>query len=176
MRSNLLRMAALCLLVLIGSGRAWGADAIPTESVEEMLTDSQISAVEAESLCAEIQHTDWEGITRERALALAPTLKEGIENAEAAGLLRGFLAVALQDTDCAEPPADVLDEALRYLFANDADTIVIDEASMPDYNRCLPLRTYPEGKEPAPRDPQEVLRGLPDPLPPLTDGPEMREV
>jgi hypothetical protein len=215
-------VAALCLLIPIGSGLAWGADEIPADrdpwgtlrtppgvTVKEIhpaatngadqaiwflgsalaLTDMEalgsspayydfedfeamLTAAAAESLCAEIQRAGWEGITRERALALAPTLGRGIEKAEAAGLLRGFLAVTLQDTRCAEPPADVLDEALRYLVANDRDTIVIDEASMPDYNRCLPLRTDP----PAPRDPQEVLRGLPDPVPPLTDVPKMREV
>jgi hypothetical protein len=179
MRPNFLRMAALCLLILIGNARAWGADAIPAENFQEMLTHPPISAVAAESLCAEIQRTGWEGITRERALALAPTLKAGIEKAACAGLLRGFLAVALQDTRCAEPPAGVLDEALRYLgrfvesraAANDGDTIVIDEASMPDPSRCLLLRTNPQGGPPAPRDPQEVLRGLPDPVPQLTDGP-----
>ena len=74
-----------------------------------------LSEAEAKSLCAEIAQTGWDWITRERALALAPALNGGIEKAYDAGLLRGFLAVALQDTGCAEPPAEVLAEALRYL-------------------------------------------------------------
>jgi hypothetical protein len=165
MRSNVLRAATFCLLILIGNALAWGADAPGGDRTGAIVKPGE---AEAESLCAEIVQSGWEGITLERALDLAPTLRESLETAADAGLLRGFLAVALQDTTCAEPPADVLGEALRYLswLAELRDTIVIDMASLPDYNRCLPLRIYPEGEGPAPRDPQEILRGLPDPLPP----------
>lgn len=105
MRSNVLRVATFCLLIPIGSALSWGADA----------TTPRLPWEEAENLCAEVRQTGWKEISRESALALAPTLKEDIEKTDDAGLLRGFLAVALQDTTCAEPPADVLAEALRYL-------------------------------------------------------------
>ncbi|HEX4498345.1 MAG TPA: hypothetical protein VIE43_21895 [Thermoanaerobaculia bacterium] len=165
MRSNVLRAATLGLLILIGSALAWGADAPGGDRTAGIVKPDE---AEAESLCAEIVQSGWEGITLERALDLVPTLRENIETAADAGLLRGFLAVALQDTTCAEPPADVLGEALRYLDRSVElrDTVVVDMASLPDYIRCFPLRTYPEGEGPAPRDPQEILRGLPDPLPP----------
>jgi hypothetical protein len=148
MRSNVLRVAALrvaalCLLILIGNTRAWSADP-PGASGDDpsvwsvdgvVITDTValgnppvyfnfglfgetppvLAETEAENLCAEIGRTGWDWITRERALDIAPGLAPGIEEAEDAGLLRGFLAVALQDTGCAEPPADVLAEALRYL-------------------------------------------------------------
>jgi hypothetical protein len=168
MRSNVLRVVTLCLLILIGNAFAWGADAPVGDRTGAIVTPDE---AEAESLCAEIVQSGWEGITPERALELAPTLRESIEKAADAGLLRGFLAVALQDTTCAEPPADVLGEALRYLswLVELRDTIVVDMASLPDPNRCLLLRTNPEGGAPAPRDPQEILRGLPDPLPPRED-------
>lgn len=74
-----------------------------------------LSEDEAKSLCAEIQRAGWTGITLEQALAAAPSLKEDLQKAADAGLLRGFLAVVLQDKGCSEPPAEVLSEALRYI-------------------------------------------------------------
>lgn len=71
--------------------------------------------VEAKSLCAEVQKVGWEKITLEQALAAAPSLEKLLREAEAAGLLRGFLAVALHGKGCSEPPADLLAEADRYL-------------------------------------------------------------
>ena len=57
----------------------------------------------------------WTGITLERALAAAPSLKAALRKAADAGLLRGFLALVLQGKGCSEPPADVLAEAQAYL-------------------------------------------------------------
>ncbi len=74
-----------------------------------------LSEAEANGLCAEIQRVGWAGITMERAIVLAPVLKQDLEEAAAAGLLRGFLAVALQGKGCSEPPADVLAEAGEYV-------------------------------------------------------------
>jgi Ca-activated chloride channel family protein len=82
------------------------------EAFEEMSTTW--AEAEAKGLCAEIQRTGWEGITLERALAAAPALKENLQKAADAGLLRGFLAVVLHDRGCSEPPADVQAEAQRY--------------------------------------------------------------
>jgi hypothetical protein len=73
------------------------------------------SETEAKSLCAEIARAGWEGITLERALAAAPSLKAALQKAADAGLLRGFLAVVLHGKGCSEPPADVRAEAQKYL-------------------------------------------------------------
>jgi len=73
------------------------------------------SETEAKSLCVEIARAGWEGITLERALAAAPSLKAALQKAADAGLLRGFLAVVLHGKGCSEPPADVRAEAQRYL-------------------------------------------------------------
>ncbi len=83
------------------------------DAFEEMRTT--FAEAEAKGLCAEIQRAGWAGITLERALAAAPSLKEALQKAADAGLLRGFLALVLQDKGCTEPPADVKAEALRYL-------------------------------------------------------------
>jgi len=74
-----------------------------------------IPDVEAKALCAEIQQAGWAGITLDRALAAAPSLKEALQKAAGAGLLRGFLAVILHGKGCSEPPADVLAEAKKYV-------------------------------------------------------------
>jgi Ca-activated chloride channel family protein len=74
-----------------------------------------ISKSEAKALCAEIQRTGWNGITLEKAQAAAPSLKEALQKAADAGLLRGLLAVVLHDKGCSEPPADVLAEAKTYM-------------------------------------------------------------
>jgi Ca-activated chloride channel homolog len=78
-------------------------------------TQLTISDAEAKSLCAEIQRSGWDGITLDRALAAAPSLKEALQKAADAGLLRGFLAVVLRDRGCSEPPAEVIAEGLRYV-------------------------------------------------------------
>jgi len=83
------------------------------DAFEEMRTT--FAEAEAKGLCAEIQRADWAGITLERALAAAPSLKAALQKAAGADLLRGFLALVLQDKGCAEPPADVKAEAQRYI-------------------------------------------------------------
>ncbi len=74
-----------------------------------------LSEAEAKSLCAAIRKAGWTKITLKQALAAAPSLEKLLREAAAAGLLRGFLAVVLQDRGCTAPPKDVLDEADRYL-------------------------------------------------------------
>jgi Ca-activated chloride channel family protein len=88
----------------------WAVDGPVIPGMQSTLTEA-----EAKGLCAEIQRAGWAGITLERALAAAPSLKAALQKAADAGLLRGFLAVILQDKGCSEPPADVQAEALRYL-------------------------------------------------------------
>jgi Ca-activated chloride channel family protein len=83
------------------------------DAFEEM--SPALSEAEAKGLCAEIARAGWAGITLERALALAPSLKQDLQRAADAGLLRGFLAVALHGKGCSEPPAGVQAEAQRYL-------------------------------------------------------------
>ena len=82
------------------------------DAFEEMAVT--IPKAEATNLCAEIGRVGWAGITLERAIVLAPSLKADIEEAAAADLLRGFLAVTLQGKGCSEPPAGVLAEAQQY--------------------------------------------------------------
>ncbi|MFL6264113.1 MAG: VIT domain-containing protein [Thermoanaerobaculia bacterium] len=82
------------------------------EGFEEMR--SNFAPAEAKGLCAEIQRAGWKGITLEKAMAAAPSLKEELQKASDAGLLRGFLALVLQVRGCSEPPADVLAEARKY--------------------------------------------------------------
>jgi hypothetical protein len=83
------------------------------EASEEMI--ATFPEAEAKGLCAEIQRVGWAGITMERAIVLAPSLKTDIEEAAAAELLHGFLARILVGRGCSEPPADVLAEARRYV-------------------------------------------------------------
>jgi len=83
------------------------------DAFEEMR--STFAEAEAKALCAEIQRAGWDGITLERALAAAPSLQKALQKAAGAGLLRGFLAVILQDKGCSEPPAAVLAEAQTYV-------------------------------------------------------------
>jgi hypothetical protein len=83
------------------------------DAFEEM--QNTFTEAEAKGLCAEIQRAGWAGITLERALAAAPSLKAALQKAADGGLLRGFLALVLQDRGCSEPPADVQAEAQRYL-------------------------------------------------------------
>jgi Ca-activated chloride channel family protein len=70
---------------------------------------------EAKGLCAAIQRNGWNELTLERALAAAPSLAEDLRKADAAGLLRGFVALALEGKGCSEPPAEVLAEARQYV-------------------------------------------------------------
>lgn len=79
------------------------------------LSTLAIEPGETKSLCAEIQRIGWTKITLKVALAAAPSLEKLLREADAAGLLRGFLAVVLQGKGCSEPPADVLAEADRYM-------------------------------------------------------------
>ena len=84
-------------------------------SFEEMKVVA-LPEVEGKNLCAEIQRVGWTKITLEQALAAAPSLETLLREADAAGLLRGYLALLLQGKGCSEPPADVLAEADRYLW------------------------------------------------------------
>jgi Ca-activated chloride channel family protein len=92
-----------------------GCTVSQTELEEIPTARPVLSESEAKSLCAEIQKTGWTKITLEQALAAAPSLEKLLWKADAAGLLRGFLAVVLQGKGCTEPPADVLAEADRYM-------------------------------------------------------------
>jgi Ca-activated chloride channel homolog len=83
------------------------------DSFEEM--QPVLSEAEAKGLCAEIQRTGWAKITLKQALAAAPSLAKNLREADAAGLLRGYLSLVLRGKGCAEPPADVLAEADRYM-------------------------------------------------------------
>jgi Ca-activated chloride channel family protein len=83
------------------------------DAFEEMRV--AVPEAEVKGLCAEIQRAGWTGITLDRALAVAPSLKEALQKASGAGLLRGFLAVMLHDKGCSEPPAEVLAEARAYV-------------------------------------------------------------
>jgi hypothetical protein len=69
---------------------------------------------EAKALCEEIGRTGWVGLTLERVLLVAPFQADALRKADAAGLLRGLVALMLHDKGCAEPPADVLAEAKEY--------------------------------------------------------------
>jgi Ca-activated chloride channel homolog len=73
-----------------------------------------IPDAEAKALCAEIQRAGWMGITLDHALAAAPSLKAALQKAADAGLLRGFLALALYGKGCSQPPEDVIAEAWTY--------------------------------------------------------------
>jgi Ca-activated chloride channel family protein len=103
-----------------GQAAEWSVDGvfITTDSYcflsfEEMKVVA-LPEVEGKNLCAEIQRVGWTKITLEQALAAAPSLEKFLREADAAGLLRGYLAVVLQGKGCSEPPADVLDEAEQY--------------------------------------------------------------
>jgi Ca-activated chloride channel homolog len=76
---------------------------------------SSVPEIDVKGLCAEIQRVGWEGVTVERAVTLAPALKADLEEAAAADLLSGFLAIVLVDKGCSEPPADVLAKARLYV-------------------------------------------------------------
>jgi Ca-activated chloride channel family protein len=82
------------------------------DAFEEMIITP--TETEAKRLCAEIQQSGWKGVTLERALAAAPSLKEDLQKAADSGLLRGYLAVMLHGKGCSEPPAEVLAEAQTY--------------------------------------------------------------
>ncbi|MFL6197110.1 MAG: marine proteobacterial sortase target protein [Thermoanaerobaculia bacterium] len=71
--------------------------------------------VEAGALCAAIRSGGWKAISLDRALAAAPSLGKEMKEAETAGLLRGFLALALRGWSCSEPSADVVRDAAEYL-------------------------------------------------------------
>lgn len=73
-----------------------------------------IPDAEAKALCAEIQRAGWTGITLDHALAAAPSVKAALQKAADAGLLRGFLALALHGKGCSQPPEDVIAEAWTY--------------------------------------------------------------
>ncbi|HEX4965453.1 MAG TPA: marine proteobacterial sortase target protein [Thermoanaerobaculia bacterium] len=69
---------------------------------------------EAKTLCEEVGRNGWKGLTLERALRAAPSQEEALVKADAAGLLRGFVALMLRGRSCTEPPADVLAEVKEY--------------------------------------------------------------
>ena len=75
---------------------------------------STLLEAEAKTLCEEVRQNGWKGLTLERVLRAAASQEEALVKANAAGLLRGFVALLLQGKSCAEPPADVLAEAREY--------------------------------------------------------------
>ncbi|MFY9820445.1 MAG: marine proteobacterial sortase target protein [Thermoanaerobaculia bacterium] len=82
------------------------------DGFEELRTT--LLEAEAKALCEEVQREGWKGLTLERALRAAPSQEEALVKANAAGLLRGFVALLLRGKSCTEPPADVLAEAKEY--------------------------------------------------------------
>jgi Ca-activated chloride channel family protein len=82
------------------------------DTFEEM--PARLPDAEAKALCEEIGRTGWERLTLERALLTAPSQADALRKADAAGLLRGFVAVMLPGKGCTEPPQDVLEEAKEY--------------------------------------------------------------
>jgi Ca-activated chloride channel family protein len=82
------------------------------DEFEELRTT--LLEAEAKALCGAVRQDGWKGLTLERALAAAPSQEEALAKADAAGLLRGFVALLLRGKGCAEPPADVLAEAQEY--------------------------------------------------------------
>ncbi|HEV7785864.1 MAG TPA: marine proteobacterial sortase target protein [Thermoanaerobaculia bacterium] len=82
------------------------------DEFEELRTT--LLEAEAKALCETVQREGWKGLTLERALAAAPSQEEALVKANAAGLLRGFVALLLHGKSCTEPPAEVLAEAKEY--------------------------------------------------------------
>jgi hypothetical protein len=74
-----------------------------------------LSVEEAKALCAILRKTGWKKVKLEDALRAAPSLADSLRQADAAGLLRGFLALVLHGRGCSEPPKVVLAEAEQYL-------------------------------------------------------------
>ncbi|HEV8583108.1 MAG TPA: VIT domain-containing protein [Thermoanaerobaculia bacterium] len=83
------------------------------DSFEEM--QAALATEEAKALCAILRKTGWKKIKLDDALRAAPSLAGPLRQADAAGLLRGFLAVVLHGKGCSEPPKEVLAEAEQYL-------------------------------------------------------------
>jgi Ca-activated chloride channel family protein len=104
-----------------------GAVAVPRASKEVVAGKSAAPAgpdanqrppalpdAEAKALCEEIERTGWAGLRLERVLLVAPSQADALRKADAAGLLRGFLAVILHGKGCVELPATVRAEAMVY--------------------------------------------------------------
>jgi hypothetical protein len=70
--------------------------------------------VEGKTLCEEVRRAGWNNLTLEHALRAASSQEEALVKADAAGLLRGFVALLLDGKGCAEPPAEVLNEVGEY--------------------------------------------------------------
>jgi hypothetical protein len=112
MRSFLVQIAALCLFIAgVGSGLA-RAESGPGNDDFETLRTALLKA-ETADLCAQARR-GWKSLTLERALRAAPSRDEALVEANAAGLLRGFVALTLRGESCAEPPAGVFAEAQEY--------------------------------------------------------------
>ncbi len=75
---------------------------------------STLLETEAKTLCEEVRRNGWKGLTLKRALSAASSQELALVNADANGLLRGFVALLLHNKGCAEPPEDVLNEAREY--------------------------------------------------------------
>lgn|GEM_PF-6214783 len=139
MRSTMIRLAVLYALLVLGSGFFAAGNAIgctiskeelekiptyrdPWEVLQISLKESddfaalQAILLEAETkaLCREVRWDGWKDLTLERAVRAASSREEALVEADAAGLLRGFVVLLLQDRSCAEPPAEVLAEAQEY--------------------------------------------------------------
>lgn len=70
--------------------------------------------VEGKTLCEEMRRAGWNHLTLEHALRAASSREEALVKADAAGLLRGFVALLLDGKGCIEPPPQVLYEAREY--------------------------------------------------------------
>ncbi|HEV7504875.1 MAG TPA: hypothetical protein VGS07_08195 [Thermoanaerobaculia bacterium] len=109
-------MAMLCLFIAgIGSGlaRAESGPGATLANDDFEALRATLLEVETTDLCEQVRRC-WKGLTLERALRAASSQEEALVEADAAGLLRGFVALMLHDKSCAEPPADVLAEATEY--------------------------------------------------------------
>jgi hypothetical protein len=112
MRSLFVRMAVLCLLIAgIGGGLA-RAESEPDSDFEALRT--ALLKAETRALCEKVRRKGWRDLTLERALRAAPSRDEALVEANAAGLLQGFVALMLRGESCIEPPSDVLAEAQEY--------------------------------------------------------------
>jgi len=139
MRSTMIRLAALYALLVLGSGFFAAGNAvsctitkeelekIPTardpwevlQSTSWVLDDFEalqaiLLEAETKALCKEVRWDGWKGLTLERALRAASSREEDLIEADAAGLLRGFVALLLQGRSCADPLPEVLAEAQAY--------------------------------------------------------------
>ncbi|HSS77087.1 MAG TPA: hypothetical protein VLV54_10110 [Thermoanaerobaculia bacterium] len=138
MRSTMIRLAVLYALLVLGSGFFAAGNAIgctiskeelqkiptyrdPWEMLQPTSVPDEFEALQAilleaetKALCKEVRWDGWKGLTLERALRAASSREEALVEADAVGLLRGFVVLLLQGRSCAEPSPEVLAEAQEY--------------------------------------------------------------